>query len=232
MQPFLHDKVFEPNLSISVGFNFIGEMPLIVVDDIFKNFDDIRNIVLNSPIGNWKYDPNGFNFKDYYDCRVSFPPLQKKLYKLTQEIICKTLNKNTLISDGLNLNWFKQIKEKRANYAFPHHDKISDNLSFTCLIFLNTKNESSGGTAFFKNKVTNNVYEFKDDDFFNKYPDAVENGYDYWAPEKYWEMIAFAEMIPNRLIIFPSNYYHAAYHPENTFYNDPRLTIAYWMEQT
>ena len=46
------------------------------------------------------------------------------------------------------------------------------------------------------------------------------------------ETSLFAEMIPNRLIIFPSNYYHAAYHPENGFYKDPRLTIAYWMKQT
>ena len=230
MKPFLHNKLFEPNQSLSIGFNFIGEMPLIVVDNIFKNFDDIRDIVLNTPVGNWKYDPDGFNYKDYYDCRICFPPLQKKLYELTQEIIFGTLNKNTLINNGLNFNWFKQIKEKRANYAFPHHDLYAGN-SFTCLIYLNGKNESLGGTAFFKNKVTNNIDGTKDNNFFNQYPDAVENGYDYWSPEKYWEIIAFAEMIPNRLIIFPSNYYHAAYHPENGFYNNPRLTLAYWMKQ-
>jgi hypothetical protein len=230
MKPFLHDKLFELNQSIAIGFNFIGEMPLIVVDNIFKNFDDIRGIVLNTPVGNWKYDPNGFNYKDYYDCRICFPPLQKKLYELTQQIIFKTLNKNTLINNGLNFNWFKQIKEKRANYAFPHHDSYPNN-SFTCLIYLNNKSESSGGTAFFKNKLTNNIDGTKDDNFFNQYPDAAENGYDYWSPEKYWEIVAFAEMIPNRLIIFPANYYHAAYHPENGFYNDPRLTLVYWMKQ-
>ena len=35
MKPFLHDKIFEPNSFIRIGFNFIGEMPLIVVDNIF-----------------------------------------------------------------------------------------------------------------------------------------------------------------------------------------------------
>jgi hypothetical protein len=231
MQPFLHDKLFEPNQSISIGIDFVGEMPLIVVDNIFKNFSDIRDIILNTPVGNWKYDPNGFNYKDYYDCRISFPSLQKKLYKLTQEIIFKSLNKHTLISNGLNLNWFKQIKEKRSNYAFPHHDQITNIPLFTCLIYLNNKDESLGGTAFLKNKFTNNVDGLKDNNFFDQYPDAIENGYDYWSPEKYWEIIAFAEMIPNRMIIFPANYYHAAYHPKNGFYNDPRLTFVYWMKQ-
>jgi hypothetical protein len=232
MKLFLHDKIFEPSFYISIGLDFIGNMPLIVVDNIFKNFNDIRDIILNTPVGNWKYDHNGFNYKDYYDCRMCFPPLQKKLYEVTQQIIFKALNKNTLIYDGLNLNWFKQINKKRSNFAFPHHDQTLDTNIFTCLIYLNNKDESLGGTAFFKNKYTNNVDGTKDNNFLNQYPNTVENGYDYWSSEKYWEIIAFAKMIPNRLIIFPANYYHAAYHPENGFYKDPRLTFAYWMKQT
>jgi hypothetical protein len=234
MQPFLHDKLFEPNQSISIGFNFIGEMPLIVVDNIFKNFSNIRDIILNTPVGNWKYDINGFNYKDYYDCQIIYPLKQYSLFNISEKIIKKALNLNTTLleKNAIKVNWFKQINQKRSNFAFPHDDQTLDTKMFTCLIYLNNKNESLGGTAFFKNKVTNNIDGAKDDNFFDLYPETVENGYDYWSPEKYWEIIAFAEMIPNRLIIFPSNYYHAAYHPENGFYDDPRLTLVYWMKQT
>jgi len=234
MQPFLHDKLFEPNQSISIGLDFIGTMPLIVVDNIFKNFNDIRDIVLNTPVGNWKYDPNGFNYKDYYDCHILYPLQQNSLFNVSEKIIKKSLNINTslLKKNAFKINWFKQINQKRSNFAFPHHDQVLDTNIFTCLVYLNNKNESLGGTAFFKNKYTNNVDGTKDSNFLNQYPDTFENGYDYWSPEKYWEIIAFTEMIPNRLIIFPSNYYHAAYHPENGFYKDPRLTLVYWMKQT
>ena len=231
MNPFLHDKLFEVNSSLKIGINYIDKMPLIVIDNIFKNFNEIRNVILNTPVGNWKYDSLGFNYKDYYDCRICFPAIQKELYKLTNEIISKSLNVNTKIYEGLHINWFKQINEKRSNYAFPHIDQYDNNLTFTCLIYLNNQNESLGGTGFFKNKITGNVDSTKNNEFLNKYPDAIENGYDYWSPEKYWDLIAFADMIPNRMIIFPANYYHAAYHPKNGFYENPRLTIAYWMKQ-
>jgi hypothetical protein len=37
------------------------------------------------------------------------------------------------------------------------------------------------------------------------------------------------DMVPGRLLIFPSQYFHAAFHPQNSFYDFPRLTLAFWM---
>jgi hypothetical protein len=59
----------------------------------------------------------------------------------------------------------------------------------------------------------------------------AETGLDYWpaAADESWELVGTIDMLPGRLLIFPSEYFHAAYHPQNSFYDFPRLTLAYWM---
>ena len=56
----LNDKL-EPRLE--------GEV--IIIDNIFKNFDHISNLCQNFPVEKWKDSDNSRNFKDYYDCRLT-----------------------------------------------------------------------------------------------------------------------------------------------------------------
>jgi hypothetical protein len=44
-----------------------------------------------------------------------------------------------------------------------------------------------------------------------------------------WDLVGTVDMLPGRLLIFPSEYFHAAYHPQNSFFEFPRLTLAFWM---
>jgi hypothetical protein len=233
MQPFLHDELFGVNTSLSLELQMIGGIPVVIVDNIFKDMVSIREVILNTPVGNWKYDARGRNYIDYYDSRITFPPMQKELYKLTREIIHKTYQEDTELHDGLNVNWFKQINPKRSNYAFPHHDNVSTKQLFTCLIYLNNEDEVSGGTAFFRNKMTGNIDATKPEDikFLKDYPQTHENGIDYWSPTEYWDVTGFIPMRPNRLIVFPAQYYHASYHPLDDFYYSPRLSLVYWMKE-
>jgi hypothetical protein len=233
MQPFLHNQVFGVNTSLTLKLESIGGVPVVMVDNIFKDMAIIREIVLNTPVGNWKYKSQGRNYKDYYDARISYPPMQTELYDLTKTIIKNTYKKDTTLRDGLNVNWFKQIQTKRANYAFPHHDKYEGQEQYTCLVYLNTEEESSGGTAFFKNKITKNIDGTKLEDikFTKDYPETCENGMDYWSSMNYWDIVGYVSMKPNRLVIFPAQYYHASYHPQDSFYTFPRLTLVYWMQE-
>jgi len=36
-------------------------------------------------------------------------------------------------------------------------------------------------------------------------------------------------MVTGRMLIFPAKYFHAAFHPEDSFFDFPRLTLAFWM---
>jgi hypothetical protein len=234
--PFLYNDLFKLNINLNIKTKLINNMQLVIVDNLFGNFNNLRKMILNCPPGNWKYKNGGFNFKDYYDCRLSFPSLQTQLLDTTKNIILNIFNKKTTHSDKvIEVNWFKQIKKKRSNFAFPHSDQSSKNQSYTCLIFLNSKEECSGGTAFFKNKILNKDNSYLDketEQFYIENPDSIENGYDYWGNEKYWDIISHIEMKPNRMIIFPSHYLHAAYHPKNSFFNKPRLTLVFWLKET
>ena len=53
----------------------------------------------------------------------------------------------------------------------------------------------------------------------------------YWpsGAEQWWETVGTVDMVPGRLLIFPSEHFHAAYHPQNSFYEFPRLTLAFWL---
>ena len=43
------------------------------------------------------------------------------------------------------------------------------------------------------------------------------------------EHVGSVEMAPGRLLIFPSEFFHAAWHPMDSFLEFPRLTLAFWL---
>ena len=52
---------------------------------------------------------------------------------------------------------------------------------------------------------------------------------DSYYDENFEERVGTIDMAPGRLLIFPSEYFHAAYHPQDSFFEFPRLTLAFWM---
>jgi hypothetical protein len=104
--------------------------------------------------------------------------------------------------------------------------------SFTCIVYLNRASESSGGTAFFRFRKSNSlVLDQAYDQAIQQDLRMAETGLDYWpqAPGVLWDLVGAVDMVPGRLLIFPSEYFHAAYHPQSSFYDFPRLTLAFWM---
>jgi hypothetical protein len=132
----------------------------------------------------------------------------------------------------VDVNWFKQIHEKRADFAVPHSDMTNVQRSFTCVVYLNRPDECSGGTAFFRFKKSGSlVFDEAYARTIREDSRIAETGLDYWPSdaEQWWETVGTVDMVPGRLLIFPSEYFHAAYHPQNSFYEFPRLTLAFWM---
>jgi hypothetical protein len=206
-----------------------------VIDDLLKDPEQVRTVVGRTPATNWKHEPGGRNFIDYYDCRLRFPiRYPNNLISVAQQVIKKVFGINTRPADAsVDVNWFMQIKEKRADFAVPHADMTEQSTrSLTCILYLNRQEESSGGTAFFRFKRSNSLV--LDEGYaraVQEDPKIGESGLDYWpeATLDEWEQVGAIDMLPGRLVIFPSQYFHAAYHPENSFYDFPRMTLAFWM---
>ena len=206
-----------------------------VIDNLLQHPDRVRETVGSSPATNWKHEPGGQNFVDYYDCRLRFPiRYPNPLISVAQQVIGKVFGEKTRPADpSVDVNWFMQIKDKRGDFAVPHSD-ITENVrrSFTCVLFLNGREECSGGTAFFRFKPSSSLV--MDEGYARAVTEDTrigETGKDYWPEDtaELWDVLGSIDMAPGRLMIFPSEYFHAAYHPVNSYYDFPRLTLAFWM---
>jgi len=235
-KPFLFNELFDVRTDFKVSLEPIqNTIPTIVVDHFLKNPAEARDVVGSTPAANWKHEQGGKNFVDYYDCRLRFPMRQPStMIAAAQHVIRQVYGINTRPLDAsVDVNWFMQINEKRADYAVPHND-ITENVrrSFTCILYLNRSEECSGGTAFFRFKKSGSL--MLDEAYARAIRDdtrIAETGLDYWGGSagEWWETVGSVAMAPGRLLIFPSEYFHAAHHPQNSFYDFPRLTLAFWM---
>jgi uncharacterized protein (TIGR02466 family) len=235
-KPFLFDELFDVRRDFKVSLNPIqNSIPTVVIDGFLTRPDDVRDVVGRAPAPNWKHEKGGRNFVDYYDCRLRFPiRYPNSMISAAQHVIRKVYETVTRPLDAsVDVNWFMQINEKRADFAVPHND-ITENVrrSFTCVLYLNRPDECSGGTAFFRFKKSGSlVLDATYVRAINEEPRIAETGLDYWgaAQGDWWETVGTVEMRQGRMLIFPSEFFHAAWHPENSFYEFPRLTLAFWM---
>jgi uncharacterized protein (TIGR02466 family) len=235
-KPFLFDEIFEARTDLKLSLKPIqNAIPTIIIDDFLKHPEEARDVVGRAPAPNWKHEKGGRNFVDYYDCRLRFPiRYPNGMIAAAQRAVRQVYEVNTRPLDAsVDVNWFKQIHDRRADFAVPHND-ITENVrrSFTCIVYLNRHEECSGGTAFFRFKKTGSLV--LDETYARAIQEdsrLAETGLDYWGggAEEWWETVGTVDMVPGRLLIFPSEYFHAAYHPQNSFYEFPRLTLAFWM---
>lgn len=234
-KPFMFNELFEVRKDLKLELAPIqNAIPTVIVDNFLAHPNEARDVIGSAPAPNWKHEPGGKNFVDYYDCRLRFPiRYPNAMVAAAQQIIRKVYQVDTRPTDAsVDVNWFMQIHERRAEFAVPHSDKTSANRSFTCVLYLNRPEECSGGTAFFRFKKSGSLV--LDEPYartIHENPRLAETGLDYWPSnaEETWELVGTVEMAQGRLLIFPSEYFHAAHHPQNSFYEFPRLTLAFWM---
>jgi uncharacterized protein (TIGR02466 family) len=235
-KPFLFNELFDVRTDLKLDLEPIqNAIQTVVIDDFLKHPEEVRDVVGSTPAANWKRENGGRNFVDYYDCRLRFPIRPpNSMISAAQQVIHKVYELKTRPADAsVDVNWFMQIREKRADFAVPHND-ITENVrrSFTCIVYLNRPEECSGGTAFFRFKQSGSLV--LDEPYARAIREdsrIAETGLDYWSATagNWWDLVGTVDMAPGRLLIFPSEYFHAAWHPRNSFYEFPRLTLAFWM---
>lgn len=213
-----------------------SNMTLLTVDNVLQDYDKLYDIMSATPAADWKNTANSRNFIDYKEGRLRYPVIvSNQLLELAYESIKHYFNKETdLLFGSIEVNVFQQIAKRKNDFNIVHTDQTMEKQSFTCLMFLNQPNQCSGGTAFFEYKPTNQFESNSNvlGELLLEKPNLHHNGVDYWNNDtegKVWQMIDYAEMVSNRLIIFPSNYFHTAYHPVDSFFDFSRLTLVFWM---
>jgi hypothetical protein len=235
MKPFLFNELFDVNTDLVIRNPGVAGVPAVVIDDFLKRPEEVREVVGSAPAPNWKLVEGGRNFVDYYDCRLRFPVrFPNNMISVAHQAVQRVYSTDTRPADAsVDVNWFMQIHEKRGDFAVPHNDMTPNvRRSFTCIVYLNRASECSGGTAFFRFRRSGSlVLDAQYDQAIQQDLRMGETGRDYWpeTPAEFWELVGAVDMAPGRLLIFPSEFFHAAYHPQNSFYDFPRLTLAFWL---
>ena len=234
MKPFLLNQVFEINEGLIARCLPVEGVPGVLIDNLLRHPDQAREIAGAAPAANWKHVEGGCNFIDYYDCRLRFPILPPNgMVAAARDAIQTAWGVQTWPQHpSVDVNWFMQIRPRRADFAMPHHDLTEDvTRAFTCIVYLNSEEECSGGTAFFRFRETRSLVP--DPAYLRALErgNVAETGADYWmhTPDRYWEKVGAVEMAPGRMMIFPAEYFHAAWHPQDSFFEFPRLTLVFWM---
>jgi len=180
---------------------------VVVVDDIYKNYEQIHSMLQNMPVARWKTSDNSKNFIEYYDCRATLasPFVVNEnlvIVKLIKHLIKEYFDQDNAVlekeSSILDFGFYKNIKKDVPKFLqhFPHKET-----SFNCLIYIDKI--CSGGTALFDidHHITNqeHVHVLCD---ISMYP------------------IDLIRAKPNRLVIFPGNTYHGAFIEDHNLYVD------------
>jgi len=210
MKPFIVEDLVEinPNCKVSVQDDYV------IIDDYYKNYDEICSMLKYYPAENWKMSDNTRNFKDYYDCRVIFQniyPEQSKLQRRNDffdsilNLIGKSLKE---YSFNINFNCFKPIKQYSINEQhFPHVDP-----SYNLITFVDKVN--SGGLALYKD------INWEDTEHYNTIVNISELEIEQIIASK-----------PNRAILIDGKRTHGAYISDYSKYkNNWRITSAQFLE--
>jgi hypothetical protein len=222
----------------------IGDIAVIVCDNLLNDYKKVRDVLLRGPVGNWKYTEGTRNFIDYYDCRNFLAPTDvpnpyvDALYRLVFHVW--KVNTKVTSTTSLESNWFLQIKPRESDYATPHSDMNPEQceIGYAVITYLNTEDECTGGTAFFRSRslntmsVRNHIHDMYE--LIKKKPYLNENGQRFWASSRVmeeWECVGHIEMKPGRTIIFPADCFHAAFIPDDRYMDYPRLNVVTFLEE-
>lgn len=209
--PIIPSRLFEINYDASVVF----DNGCVYIDNIFKNYPLILDIINNTVVERWKANPDTRNFIDYFDCTSTFsnstPDPNVDIY--FKRIIKEYFNIDVNVSiNEYTFNYFKNnILDLASNMQ--HHPHIDDN--FINIIFY-LDSISSGGTA---------IYEHPDDKWTNN--EASNLLYDI-SNIKIKKII---EAKPNRCVLFDGNQLHGGYIADhNKYYYDWRINAVHFSD--
>jgi hypothetical protein len=190
---------------------------VLIIDNWYKNYDQIYKIITNMPLPRWKWKPGSRNFIDYYDCRPILNIHYMSSADVPEDDWLKVINsyygeikskiaeyyndKDVLIEHTapLEFNFYKNIKKNVSNkfQHYPHCD-----FAYNCIVYLDKI--SSGGTALYKN--------------IKQLPELLASAPDLLDVSSYEKIVIPAK--PNRLVIIPDGLFHGGYINNHNDYVD------------
>lgn len=208
IKPIILDELFEINDGLTPEFND----GVIIIDNFYKNYDEIHDMLNNCSVPRWKCGLGSRNFIDYYDCRLkigndhhgkSFTTKINSLASLIKYFYNDPRNIELKFGEEYEFNIYQNIKKDIPNTLqhFPHTDTC-----YNVIVYLDKI--CSGGTCI--------------------YPtiDALHNSEEQ---NLLFDVINYDKFIinskPNRMVIFEGTKYHGGYIEDHNSYMNQNWRI-------
>ena len=209
-----------------------NKVSVIIVDDFYKNPDEIRNLALKTKPITKEENPqlNGGvhkkriyletddvrnNLKDTYSNLVSVPNIWKM--KKQDKLFNNAWDSTNFLCNSMN--------ESEITGGCPHTD--GDACHFASVIYLNTPEECAGGTGLFS--YDGGMTSF---DGMRFCPQEDNGDVDDWISESrtpHWVLEYTIPMKYNRMILYEGNVFHSQIFKRGMFDNYDRLNQSLFM---
>lgn len=226
----IEDEVefFAPNPELAVRVHHFDNSTerIVVIDNFYKNPEQIRDLALSVPKTrnprflhglpgsrvemSYYFGHLGYIFNDVIN--NVFP---EDVQQMEPSYVYDCMNHARFLVNVQNSNLPARVPHVDCDYVG----------RFVAGVYLNTPDECSGGTAFYKFKGSKYV------DLSNIDPDlTIYDRYLLESDGEHWEKIFQIEMKFNRLILYRQNILHTPYIMPNTFTDErPRLNQMFFM---
>jgi len=212
--------VFEINKNCSIKYDTIGptKIKVVTVDNFYKNPDMVRQLALDIPASanqrirggnpaqriNVFYTMDGLaNFYDYI-LRTFWPEIMNNVHSIGvyESFARATFMVNVMQSENLPP-------------TPPHLDNPSGD-HFASTIYLNTDEESAGGTSFYTFAGSDSVspINFYDENQTQPITEYITDSVGDW------KLVGIAPMKYNRMVLYNQNVLHTAYVKPDMFTNN------------
>ena len=250
-KPFILDEIFAVNEfdANKIIEHNIYEETIITYENLFKYPHKIKDYFLNTPAPRYNgfhwdlFESSGKNFVEYWDCR-HYHILHQilELYEIIDKIIYLTYSYSPLSNERNVLHnpnvrsicsnlfqWKDMPPQANIPDYFGNQAHADGDARYAATACLNDEEDiKKNGIAFYESVHGIHVRSPETNHLIDT-PDNVENGRSYYQeePEKHWKLPPkFIEHNFNKVIIYPADMYHGAYHDKLDFMKYPRITIA------
>jgi hypothetical protein len=244
LQPWVIDEeeLFAVSEKLLIHKESVGQHKVIIIDNFYKNPDQLREFILKSPSSKWDGILYGYKGSRHMFA-LNLEPMFKVVRKvLEKEYQCSPPKETPLFQTNI----IRQNNEPAGPCAQPHTDRAR----FAYSIFLNPTESCFGGTAFYKHCMSDlqtfPIVPLKQDlpQYFqdlmkkHKLKDREELQYFIYGEEKrigssqsyiiksneQWELLKILEMKFNRMMLFEGEIFHSAYITPDMYVDEYRIS--------
>lgn len=218
----LQDEIdfFAPNPDLRAKIVDVDGEKIVIIDDFYKNPHQIRELALQSPRTRNPKFLHGLP-GSRVEMAFYFGHLAQAFHRLISDVYTDdmAMMDPSYVYDCLNHSRFLvNIQNSDLPPRVPHVDSNRHG-GFVAGIYLNTPEECSGGTAFYKFKGSKYVDLDNLDTDLMKYTNYILD-----SDGEHWEKLYLAEMKFNRLVLYRQRVLHTPYILPHTYTDEtPRL---------